>query len=138
MNSGEYGKIAGVVVQNDDGQYLMVQERQPKAYGLWGIPGGHVDEGETPQQAAIREAKEEVGLEVELISNKPLFFEHNDVKKLDFHGFAANLISGTLSPLKEELLDARWLTFEEIRKLNDAGKIRSSWIFESVRKAEKR
>lgn len=115
----------------------MVQEKQPKAYGLWGIPGGHVDEGETPQQAAVRETKEEVGLEVELINDKPLLFEHNNLKKLDYHAFTANITSGTLTPLYEELLDAKWLNFDEIKKLNDTGKIRSSWIFESVCKAEK-
>ncbi len=39
-----------------------------KRLGLWLQPGGHVDDGESPWAAAVREAAEETGLEVELVS----------------------------------------------------------------------
>ena len=38
-----------------------------KKYGIWLQPGGHVEERETPDEAAIRETMEEVGLEVEIL-----------------------------------------------------------------------
>lgn len=40
-----------------------------KKYGIWLQPGGHVEERETPDEAAIRETMEEVGLEVEILED---------------------------------------------------------------------
>jgi 8-oxo-dGTP diphosphatase len=55
-------QCAAVVIENADGQLLLVKQ----AYGkhFWGLPGGIVDPGETPPQAAVREAREEVGVRV--------------------------------------------------------------------------
>lgn len=65
------GVVAGCVIKKD-GNYLLVQERQPKVYGKWNLPAGHVDKDETIEQAAVREAKEETGYEVELIKKSLL------------------------------------------------------------------
>jgi 8-oxo-dGTP pyrophosphatase MutT (NUDIX family) len=46
-----------------------------KKYGIWLQPGGHVEPGETPDEAAVRETLEETGLEVELIDNDEEEFE---------------------------------------------------------------
>lgn len=44
--------VAGVVIKQD-GKYLLLQEKQPKAYMLWNFPAGKVDIGETFEQTAI-------------------------------------------------------------------------------------
>lgn len=51
-----------VVLADADGRVLLVREN----YGMrrWGFPGGRVDEGEAPSEAARREAREEAGIEV--------------------------------------------------------------------------
>jgi len=56
---------AGAVVEHKGGLVLLRREIDPRA-GFWVHPGGFVDRGETLEQAAIRETREEVGLEVEL------------------------------------------------------------------------
>lgn len=50
--------VAEVVLQKDD-KFLLVQEKQAKAYGKWNLPAGKVDKGESLEQAAVREAREE-------------------------------------------------------------------------------
>lgn len=57
-------QCAAVLLTNERGEVLLVRQ----AYGgqFWGLPGGIVDPGETPLGAAVREAREEVGVEVAL------------------------------------------------------------------------
>lgn len=128
--------VAGVVIRNDYGKYLLVQEKQPKAYGLWNLPAGWIDKGETPQQAAIREAKEEVGLDVELIQEEPVLRSQNDDGTRELISFLTRVIDGELKPQASELLDARWLNVRSVEKLLSEGKLRNRWTFESIKKAE--
>ena len=55
---------AAVLIPNELGRVLMV--RQAYRNRRFGFPGGAVDEGESPERAAVREAKEEAGIEVKL------------------------------------------------------------------------
>lgn len=52
--------VLAVALQGDD--VLLVQRRNPPDAELWGYPGGHVEWGETLEQAALRELHEETGL----------------------------------------------------------------------------
>ncbi len=51
----------------DNGKVLLLYH---KKLGVWLYPGGHIEKNETPDQAVIREAKEETGLDVEIIGEK--------------------------------------------------------------------
>jgi 8-oxo-dGTP diphosphatase len=69
--------IATVLIENNQGAYLMLVN---KKIGKWGLPGGKVELGEQPREAAIREAKEEVGIDVEIISlvgSRDFYWEHD-------------------------------------------------------------
>ena len=61
-----------------DNKVLLVKNRLRKEYkeyydsGFWGFPKGHMEEGEKPADAAVREVFEETGFEVKLKSNKPI------------------------------------------------------------------
>jgi ADP-ribose pyrophosphatase YjhB (NUDIX family) len=60
-------KIAvGTVIRADDGRIVLVRRAIEPGYGLWVFPGGYVDRGEEITAAALREAKEESGLDVQL------------------------------------------------------------------------
>ena len=54
---------------------------------LWLPPGGHIEENETPDDACLREAQEEVGLSIELLSQNPIPMEGNIVRNcaVPFH-----------------------------------------------------
>lgn len=54
--------VAGLVVR-DDGSWLVVKKRYGGLKGSWSLPAGFVDEGETADQAVVREVLEETGIE---------------------------------------------------------------------------
>ena len=74
MNSKVDFAAGGIVVDNN--KVLLVKNRkseyadEPKSF--WGFPKGHMEEGETPKEAAKREVSEETGFIVELSDEKPL------------------------------------------------------------------
>jgi len=59
-------KLAAGVVATCGGRVLLLRRAIEPAYGAWVFPGGFVDRGEHPEQAAAREAREEAGVEVRL------------------------------------------------------------------------
>jgi 8-oxo-dGTP diphosphatase len=54
----------GAVITDDHGRLLLILRGHEPGQGLWSIPGGRIEPGETDQQAVIREVREETGLEV--------------------------------------------------------------------------
>ena len=55
-----------IVIVYPDGEVVLIKRANDPFKGDWAIPGGFVEIGETVEQAAMREAKEETGLDVEL------------------------------------------------------------------------
>jgi len=119
--------VAGVVIKKD-GKYLLVQEKQPKAYGLWNFPAGRVDVGDTIELTAVREAKEETGYDVELIRKLDIF--QDTATEPSKHAFEARIIGGELKYPESEIMGARWFTFKEIQEMKD--KLRSGWIIGAI------
>lgn len=54
-----------IVIEHDD-RVLLIKRAKPPFEELWCLPGGHVEQGEQVHETAVREAKEETGLDVEL------------------------------------------------------------------------
>jgi 8-oxo-dGTP diphosphatase len=60
-------KIAAIILENDKGEFLLaLRDNKP---GIpfpdhWDLIGGHVEEGETPEEALVREVKEELDIEI--------------------------------------------------------------------------
>ena len=112
----EKAQISNVVIEKD-GKFLLVQEAKGIAFKLWNIPGGHIDEGETQVEAAIREALEETGYIVEIV--KPVFTYFNPKHNSELHAFLGQIKSGSLQFPVEEILDAQWFSYEEILSKTD-------------------
>ncbi|CAN5138564.1 hypothetical protein BH09PAT3_BH09PAT3_5470 [soil metagenome] len=127
--------IAGAIIRDTQGRYLLVQERQEKVRGLWNIPAGWADNDESPDQAAIRETKEEVGMDI-VIGAEPLHRFVNEQKQSEYYAFLAQEYSGELVVQANELLDAKWLSYQDVVKLHAANQIREPWIFNALEKAE--
>src|ERR1700735_1651100 len=105
-----------------DGRVLIVRRARPPAHGLFTLPGGGVELGETLEEAIIREVREETALDiapVELVGFRQAI-ARDDAGRVERHfvilPFAARFISGEIS-LNEELSEAHWLLPAEIAGL---------------------
>lgn len=76
--------VSAVVVVDEAGQVLLARRPQGKHLGgLWEFPGGKLAPGETPEQAAIRELQEELGIQTQAKCLHPLSFASHPYA--DFH-----------------------------------------------------
>jgi 8-oxo-dGTP diphosphatase len=52
------------IIRNDEGQVLFQRRTGAHGAGTWSVPGGHLEMGETFEQAVVREVREEIGIDV--------------------------------------------------------------------------
>lgn len=64
---GSLVPCVGAVVTDAAGRYLLVRRGREPARGLWSVPGGRVEPGESDPEATVREVREETGLDVEVL-----------------------------------------------------------------------
>lgn len=98
------------------------------------MPGGKVESGESPTEAAVREAKEEIGVDVKL--RKPFFsgeFQHNEQIFL-WHGYLAET-SGKPKVMEQKFSELDWLTASELDDVDLAPNLRQ--ILPAIRKVLK-
>ena len=57
----------GIIITKGN-QVLLLRRRNVHGEGSWSTPGGHLDFGESPEECAIREAKEETNLEIKVVN----------------------------------------------------------------------
>jgi 8-oxo-dGTP diphosphatase len=105
-------KVAvGTIIRGADGRLALVRRAIEPGYGLWVFPGGYVDRGEEVTAAALREAREEAGLEIALERLVNIYSYAR--RSLIVIVYAARLVGGELCT-DDECLEARWFTPAEI------------------------
>jgi len=101
---------------------LVVRRDRPPSHGLYTLPGGGVELGETLEQAVIREVREETGLDIEplALAGYRQVIVRDPRGKIERHfvilPFAARWIAGDVS-LNEELAEADWRLPSELAGL---------------------
>jgi 8-oxo-dGTP diphosphatase len=107
----------GALVYDEAGRLLVIQRRYDPGAGLWSIPGGRIEPGESDSEALIREVAEETGLTVtvgDLVGEVDLPGPPGTTYVIrDYHGTA---IAGTLTP-GDDAADARYVTRIEFLSL---------------------
>ena len=118
--SRPYLAVSAAIIR--DGKVLIVRRARPPAYGVFTLPGGGVEAGETLREAVIREVMEETALTIEplaLAGYREAIARDAD-GKVERHfvilPFAARFIAGDVV-LNEELADGRWLVPSELAGL---------------------
>jgi len=67
-------KVAAVTLVEREGRVLLTRRAMEPARGCWTLPGGFVDCEEDPREAAVRECREETGLEIEVTGLFDLYY----------------------------------------------------------------
>jgi ADP-ribose pyrophosphatase YjhB (NUDIX family) len=105
-----------------DGRVLIVRRSRPPAHGLYTLPGGGVELGETLEQAIIREVREETGLAIAPLALVDFreAIARDAAGRVERHfvilAFAARWAGGEVA-LSEELAEAHWREPDELTGL---------------------
>ena len=110
--------IAGCVVEKDN-KILMVQEGLDFCYGQWNFPAGHVNEFENVTDVAVREVKEETGLDVKLKGVLPICETELRNETHVIIRFVAEVIGGKIEFDSNEILDVKWIDIKDIEKMTE-------------------
>lgn len=105
-------KVAvGTIIAAEDGRLVLVRRAIEPGYGLWVFPGGYVDRGEQIIEAAIREAREESGLEVRVDGLVNIYSYAGATPIIIV--YRASVVAGELCT-DDECLEARLFAADEI------------------------
>jgi MutT/NUDIX family protein len=112
-------KIINVVAAaiEKDGKFFCAQRPEGKSLGgFWEFPGGKLEEGESPEQALIREIKEELNSEIKIVSYINEASYNYDFGAVVMKTYHAKLISGNLELLEHQ--NSTWLAPHELSTIN--------------------
>jgi ADP-ribose pyrophosphatase YjhB (NUDIX family) len=105
-------KVAvGTIIRDDDQRIVLVRRAIEPGYGKWVFPGGYVDLGEEVRVAAVREAREEAGLDVRLERLLNVYSYPGRAPVIIV--FEATIVGGSLN-CDDEGLEARLFTPDAI------------------------
>jgi 8-oxo-dGTP diphosphatase len=111
------------VIKDDAGRMLLILRGHEPGKGLWSVPGGRIEPGETDEEAVIREVREETGLAVTCgpllgaVDRPGLAGAVIEIR--DYYAFvtAGEVAAG------DDAADARWVTPAEAATLDAAGQL---------------
>lgn len=113
-------KVVPVVVAlilDESGRIYMQRRHDPEspAHDFWEFPGGGIEFGETPEQALVREVKEESGYEVQVIRLLPKIYSNvwSEVEVL-LVAYECRITGGEFKTQETEVSEARFFSPEEI------------------------
>ncbi len=118
------GSAVMMAVDDEDRVLLVKQFRLPAQKEMWELPAGRIDQGETAEQAAERELREETGYQAKTWTLLASFWAspgYIDEKMNLF--LAEHLTAGTQNPMEDERIEIGWFGKDELHQMIQRGEI---------------
>lgn len=113
------GECAIGVIERDGKVLLMKRAEDQSSGGRWNFPGGKIEENESPREAALREVREETGLDVEIEKRGEMFYSSAEKGRWEVYPFLMDA-EGVVE-MNHEHSDFRWVSPEEMEEMNTLG-----------------
>lgn len=115
-----------------NGKLLMIEENKPGEEGRWNFPSGRAEQSEPILGAALREVKEETGLDVKLTSTTGVynFTSPTNDQVILFH-FMGEMIGGSLQLQEESITDYKWVEPVHLLEM-DLSQLRNGHILKKI------
>ena len=126
--NGEYRQSVHTWIQNSKGEFL-IQKRTPNKKffpNMWSQTGGGVDTGETSLQAALRECKEELGIDINPNNMELILSFKRKYDFVDVWLVKQDIDISELVLQEDEVADVKWATIDGIKDLMNSGKLAKS------------
>lgn len=111
--------VVAAVIMDDNNRILITQRNLKKSQGgLWEFPGGKIENGETKEQAIVREIKEELDVNIradQYIDEKVFNYPEKDINLI---AIKCSILDGNIVLKEHE--DAKWVTSDELVNYNFA------------------
>ncbi len=110
--------VSKVLIVSEEGKVVMAKVKRGHFVGAWTLPGGYLDYSEHPEQGALRETLEELGIEIDLDEIAPMIsqniFTDEGINFVSFT-YRSTVRSGDLNfkPKQDEIAEVAWLSKEE-------------------------
>jgi len=115
---------AAVFIEDGQGRLLLLQQAAEWKDRKWGPPAGGMDAHESPIDTVLREATEEIGVEIELVDVVGIYIADRGDKATGLaFVFRGKIVSGEIKPREGEIADYRFFTPDEIEKLIAEGSL---------------
>ena len=132
MDQKQITIVVGLIT-NEKGEVLLAKRNQPnnpQIHGKWEFPGGGIEFGEEPEQALLREIKEETGLEVVTVKLLPKIYTNvwhkgeSDEDQVIIISYECTVLAGALGSDDEEIGELKYFKPSEVDYQNSLPKVK--------------
>lgn len=117
-----------------DMELLMIEEKRDSGIVKWNFPSGRIEKNEDIMAAAIREVKEETGLDVELLLTTGVYnFTSDSSDQVILFHFIGEIVSGEVSLREEAITNFKWVHSRDILAMTD-GSLRNAKVIRQITK----
>ena len=112
-------KVSMGIILDSKGKILIAQRNLQKNFGgMWEFPGGKQEANESPEQALIRELKEELSIEVEVLRSFPPYDYKDEKIKISFYPIQCKIVGGTI--VNNEHEEVKFISIDDINNFDFA------------------
>ena len=125
---GEYNQVVHTWIMNDKNEFLIQKRSHNKKVfpSMWSQTGGGVDAGESALQGALRETKEELGIDIPRDNIEFMLSFKRKYNYLDVWLAKLNVDINDIIIQKEEVSEVKWVAKETLIKMHDNGELAPS------------